>query len=69
MGSELLDELKMTVEGCGLLDQWSTIEAAARPAIALEPIALDMNNNARAQSRLGGLPDVPAGFVWPVDEH
>lgn len=69
MGSDLLDELKMTVEGCGLLDQWSTIEAAARPAIALVPIALDMNNNAKAQSRLGGLPDVPAGFVWPVDEH
>lgn len=43
-----------------------TAHAAALVRLCVPSLRLRPANRARRASRLGGVPDVPAGFVWPV---
>lgn len=54
-------EFRALVEEEGLADHTEALVRLCVPSLRLRPAL-----RARGASRLGGVPDVPAGFVWPV---
>lgn len=54
-------EFRADVEEEGLADHVEALVRLCVPSLRLRPA-----QRARGASRLGGVPDVPAGFVWPV---
>jgi uncharacterized protein YwqG len=61
-----LDALRAGLESAGLAHHADALLALARPSIRLgsSPVASE-DEIAIGASKLGGRPDVPAGFVWP----
>ena len=60
----LEDRLRRDAEGCGLAELWPRLRALARPSYAVELVE-DADLDRLGTSRLGGLPDLPAGMAWP----
>jgi hypothetical protein len=60
----LEDRLRRDAEGCGLAELWPRLRALARPCYGVELVA-DADLARVGTSRLGGLPDLPAGVAWP----
>jgi hypothetical protein len=63
---DLEERFRHEVEACGLQDVWPGLRAVARPCYTIELVpGADLER--LGASRLGGLPDLPAGRPWP--EH
>ena len=60
----LEDRLQHDAEECGLAERWPRLRALARPCHAVE-LGPDADLDRLGASRLGGLPDLPAGMAWP----
>ncbi len=61
----LEDRLRHDVEEAGLLELWPRLRQVARPSYAVELVP-DADLDRLGTSRLGGLPDLPAGKAWPA---
>src|SRR5262249_33113616 len=56
--------LRRDAEGCALAELWPRLRAAALPSYAVDLVP-DADLGPLGTSRLGGLPDLPAGRAWP----
>lgn len=65
--ADLEERFRRAVEECGLAELWLRLRALARPCytVGLNP---DADRGRSGTSRLGGLPDLPPGVVWPRRE-
>jgi uncharacterized protein YwqG len=57
-----LEELAALCDGAGLAGRRDDVLRLARPSLRLTH---DDRDQPRGRSRLGGVPDLPAGFAWP----
>lgn len=64
---ELEDRFRALVAEVGLNDIWPALRALARPCWGVELVP-GAAGNLVGTSRLGGLPDLPAGLSWPESE-
>lgn len=62
------EELKRRLEAAGLSSVAERIVALARPCYRIERMLTPEDQIPIGASKFGGLPDVPAGFVWPQIE-
>jgi uncharacterized protein YwqG len=61
-----IDEFVSRLERAGLQSHTERLVALARPSIRLHSESADDSEMRIGASRLGGRPDVPVGFEWPV---
>jgi uncharacterized protein YwqG len=59
-----LEELAALCDAVGLSGRCDQVLALAKPSLRLTGV--DLAQAAQARSYLGGVPDVPADFVWPT---
>jgi hypothetical protein len=64
LSPDLEDRFRRDVEECGLTILWPRVRALALPSHAVE-LVTDIALGLLGTSRLGGLPDLPAGRGWP----
>src|SRR5262245_4445404 len=60
----LEEPFRQHVVACGLDELWPRLRAVARPSYAVELVP-GQKAFRRGTSRLGGVPDLPAGWAWP----
>ena len=59
------DDITAACKDAGLAGRASQIVQAARPCVLLTPELVEPSALASGASRIGGLPDLPAGVAWP----
>ncbi|WP_090702528.1 MULTISPECIES: DUF1963 domain-containing protein [unclassified Beijerinckia] len=62
-----LDELSASLTATGIsTDEVQTLLALAKPSIALQSTAVEDSEIAVGAGKIGGSPDVPRDFIWPL---
>lgn len=64
-----VDEFVRRLEQIGLQSHAAGLVALARPSIGISSERVDESELAIGASRLGGSPDVPVDFAWPVYDN
>lgn len=64
----LADEIHRLIEASPLAPRSASIMAQVRPAVRLRAFLAEDGELPAGASRLGGRPDLPAGFPWPEND-
>jgi uncharacterized protein YwqG len=67
MGTDLLlNNIESLAEESGLKRVFEGIKVVLEPAISFKLVKVDSGRSLHRKSHLGGIPDLPDGFLWPA---